>query len=110
MRKWTNIVNWLLLALYIGYFAGTSFFVHKHQLLGRVVVHSHPFSTPRHGHSANCFQLLDLLQDRTSTVGVDLTLPDCIQLQYFQIDTMLIESSMIEGRTWSSQLRAPPVI
>ncbi len=49
----------LLLTLFVGYFVGTSFFKHTHIVDGKIIVHSHPFSsTEQHSHSTNTIILL----------------------------------------------------
>jgi len=48
--------------LYVGYYAGTTSFIHAHSINGIRIVHSHPsFGCDVHTHNAAEIHLLDLL-------------------------------------------------
>lgn len=108
MQKRSRIISLMLLALYLGYFAGASFFVHVHNSNGRIIVHSHPFTNSHHKHSSHCFQLIDLLQDRNSSGAEDFDLPACAQLQRYTIESVTPEQVLFFRPIHGAQLRAPP--
>ncbi|MCQ2274665.1 MAG: hypothetical protein MJZ86_07725 [Bacteroidales bacterium] len=60
-RKLAQISAIILTLVYVGYFIDGHFFVHKHQLSNRVVVHSHPHAHSHHSHSTNELLTLDQL-------------------------------------------------
>lgn len=110
MPRLNKIINILMLVVYIGHFTGTTFFIHQHRLTNGIIVHSHPYKNPHHGHSTHQFQTIDLLQDRTSTEAVDFSLPSCAQLQHPTIPAVDPHQSPIVNGAAVSQLRAPPTL
>ena len=61
MVKTKKIVPLLLLALFIGYYASTNFFIHTHNLTYGTITHSHPYTSGTHTHSINILQFIDSL-------------------------------------------------
>lgn len=105
----TKIVNCLMLAVYLGYFAGTTLFIHHHHVENHIIVHSHPYTHHQHGHTANQFLLLDLLQDRTSTEAVSFSMPSVVQIQLRPMENVDPVQPVIIGDSAVPRLRAPPV-
>ena len=105
-----KIFNILMLVLYLGYFASSSFFVHQHRQKDVTIVHSHPYKDARHGHSAAQLQLINILQDRTSTEAVDFSLPECAQQQHNIIKATEPYKSSPVCNVAVPQLRAPPML
>lgn len=108
MRRLAKIINILMLAVYLVHFAGTTFFIHQHHLQNRTIVHSHPYKDPQHSHSSTQLQLISMLQDRTSTEAVDFRAPECAQIQYYAISTIVPFRSSVVSIAAVPQLRAPP--
>ncbi len=105
----TKIVNVLMLALYLGYFAGTTLFIHHHHVRNHVIVHSHPHAGHSHGHTAKQLQLLDILQNRTSTEAVSFGMPPVAQIQLHVPANVELLQPVIIGDPAVPRLRAPPV-
>ena len=109
MKRWLiRFMDCLMLVAYIAYFAGSNFFIHKHQMQFNVVVHSHPFTNPNHGHSEHDLVLLDLLQECTTTEAVHFELPQCAMQLCFAVQSVAPQQKPVVAVRWSEQLRAPP--
>jgi hypothetical protein len=62
-----RILGVLMLTLFVSNFIGITFFPHKHIVSGKLIVHSHPFSsTENHSHSANVLLILQQLSQFTT--------------------------------------------
>lgn len=110
MAKIGKVISYLLLVVYIGYFASTNFFVHSHHFQNRTVVHSHPFANRSHGHTGNEIQLIDLLQEITSTEGVSLPSVSCPEIECFVIEAETQEQSPVLADVQHLQRRGPPCL
>jgi len=105
-----QILGVLLLTLFVGYFIGITFFPHKHIVSGKLIVHSHPFSsTENHSHSANVLLILQhLSQFKTKTLAAGIFI-----LALSKICRMLLafnEVTYPNSTLWHfSFLRPPPV-
>jgi len=109
-RRAIRIVNYLLLVMYLGYFAGTTIFIHSHLFQNRIIVHSHPYTNSQHGHSESELLVLDQLQDRTSTEAVYFSMPLEVQLPCSTIVTIAASKLVYACDVAASLLRAPPVL
>ncbi len=73
-----KLTSGFLLVSFVFYFVGINFFPHKHVINGRVIVHSHPFSSnEHHSHSSNALNLiqqLSNLQMKNISFGASLIL------------------------------------
>lgn len=71
-----RLASTLLLVLFVGYFAGITFFPHKHIINNQVIVHSHPFSgSESHSHTTNVINLLvqlSVFATKLLVIGVSL--------------------------------------
>ncbi len=105
-----RMVNYLLLVMYLGYFTGTTIFIHSHLFQNRIIVHSHPYTNHQHGHSENELLLLDQLQDRTSTEAVCFSVPLNVQFQCSDIVAIAPPKLVFAYDVVASLLRAPPVL
>lgn len=56
-----RIVTLLLAIIFIGYVGNVSFFTHEHHEGDVVIVHSHPYASTSHNHSANAFTTLSVI-------------------------------------------------
>lgn len=108
MKK-SKLISFLLLVLYMGYFAGVNFFVHSHMVQNHLVVHSHPYASKNHNHSDKAIQLVDLLQDYTSTEPVHVDAPHCAVIDLLVEASALPLEHIVASSGLYSQLRAPPV-
>jgi hypothetical protein len=61
MVKRKKILSLLLLALFVSYYANTTFFIHTHKFDWGEVTHSHPYTSGTHSHSIYTLQLIDNL-------------------------------------------------
>lgn len=76
MKLWRkNIVKYLLLILFLGYWGSITLFQHAHIVDGVTIVHSHPYNPfskenpTNHHHSKNEFVLIYLLSHFITTVS-----------------------------------------
>lgn len=51
----------VLVALFLCYYASSTFFVHTHNIDGHVFTHSHPYSSSSHSHTTASLQLFGSL-------------------------------------------------
>ena len=109
-RRAIRIVNYLMLVMYLGYFACTTIFIHSHLFQNRIIVHSHPYSNSQHGHSENELLVLDQLQDRTSTEAVYFSVPSNVQSLCSTIVAIAPSKLVYVCNVAASLLRAPPVL
>ncbi len=106
-----HILGALLLTLFVGYFVGTAFFLHKHIVDGKIIVHSHPFSsTEQHSHSSN---VLNFLQQISHFESKTLTSVLLI-FAYLQLIQVLFnyykQPDLISNFHSLSYLRPPPTV
>ena len=109
MGNTKKIVSLLLLVLYVGYYTGTTFFVHSHNCADGAITHSHPYASATHTHSAAAFQLIESL---TTTVFVGGAI--LIFLMLFSVSKARLYSFFrqhsLDSLITSNPLRAPPVV
>ncbi len=108
-KRWNQIVQLLLVVLFMGYYGSTTLFLHSHIIHGENVTHSHPFSNPCHGHSSNQVQQISELSTFHSLDEIALNILEA-----------LLSSIKVEYRSFSEicryndvaikQLRAPPIL
>jgi len=106
-----HISGALLLTLFVGYFVGTSFFAHKHIVDGKIIVHSHPFSsTEQHSHSSNVLNLLQQISHfESKTPAIALLIVACLKL--IQVINNCYEQPDLNSIFHSqSYLRPPPTV
>lgn len=96
----------LLLIVYVG---NTTFFIHEHNVGDLKIVHSHPYSSASHSHTANTFAAISLLSAITA-------LSD-IFIGEIEVDERLL--AVLEQETeqffyfesiYNLSLRAPPIL
>lgn len=109
-RRAVRIVNYLLLVMYLGYFTGTTIFIHSHLFQNRIIVHSHPYTNSQHGHSESELLVLDQLQDRTSTEAVYFSMPMNVQLPCVALVAVVPLKLVLACDVVASLLRAPPAL
>jgi hypothetical protein len=109
-RRAIRIVNYLMLVMYLGYFTGTTIFIHSHLFQNRIIVHSHPYTNSQHGHSESELLVLDQLQDRTSTEAVYFSVPSNVQSLCSTIIAIAPSKLVYAYDVAVSLLRAPPVL
>ena len=63
MHKTKKLLSLLLIALYLSYYAGTTFFPHTHKYVWGTVTHSHPYSSASHTHTANALFFINNLNN-----------------------------------------------
>ena len=110
MGKSKKILSVFLVALFVSYYVGVSFFPHTHVYGWGTVTHSHPYTSNTHTHSAYALQFIHHLNSNFQFVSVAVVL-------YFAILTVSNALfCIIETRTATfqyltgNQLRAPPVL
>ncbi|MBP5663324.1 MAG: hypothetical protein J6X16_03535 [Bacteroidales bacterium] len=109
-RRAVRMVNYLMLVLYLGYFTGTTIFIHSHFFQNHIVVHSHPYTNSQHGHSESELLVLDQLQDRTSTEAVYFSMPTNVQCLCCTLVAIAPSKLVFACDVAASLLRAPPVM
>lgn len=106
-----SILKYLLVVLFISYYAGGVAFTHVHHFPTYTIIHSHPYlpgqdGQPHHTHSSEAFETINLLNDivleetPVFVLGIVWVLLATQLLQRDYISTLRI----IRGRN----LRAPP--
>lgn len=103
-----NIVATLLLILFVGYQAGTTLFIHTHNISGHQITHSHPFTSSTHEHSSsqiNSISSLSIFHAEYACLDWFSTNP----LESLSILFDEISNSISTTSGTSTQLRAPPI-
>lgn len=108
--RMNKMVSYLMLVVYLGYFTGTTIFIHQHQFQNHIVVHSHPYTNHQHEHTANQLLMLDQLQDRTSTEAVYFYVPIVAESLCCALTPVLSLQPVCDCDVAIPQLRAPPVV
>ena len=78
MKDWTRkIIGLSLVALFAGYYGGTTLFYHAHEIDGVKIVHSHPYTgdAQHHAHSAASCRTIQLLSGLTFLTSALALLP-----------------------------------
>ena len=109
MGKTKKIVSLLLLVLYVGYYAGTTFFVHSHNCTNGVIIHSHPYTSATHTHSTTSFQLIDSLTTTLFVGGAVLIFLVLFSVSKAHLYSFYRQYSL-NSLIGSNPLRAPPVV
>lgn len=109
IRHHLKLTALLLTVIYCGMFVNGNFFPHQHQVAGGKVVHSHPFSNPHHGHSAQALEVIYLLTHSFALPGEGL--------HFLKMEPLLTEVCSMQGvlmpsaeTSFQPPLRAPPTI
>ena len=104
-----KILSFLLVALFLSYYAGSTLFPHTHKYAWGTVTHSHPYSSATHTHTANALYFINNLNNLLFFFGVSIF---CFGL--FIVSKALFSSvntrhatTLLKG---CIQLRAPPVL
>lgn len=104
-----RIITLFLTILFVGYVGNVSFFVHEHKVGDIVVVHSHPFKTSSHSHSASAINTLSIISHFESLQVVNLS-GDEVEMHLLAVvencDIEQVETDFIRV----SSLRAPPIL
>ncbi len=104
-----RVIASLLIALFVGYVGSTTFFVHEHKVGDVIVIHSHPFTSSSHSHSATALLTLSWISHFYSlSVLVSDGLNTILQLMY---KMTLVEIQQLDYTLYFVlSLRAPPVL
>jgi Sec-independent protein secretion pathway component TatC len=99
----------VLLALYVGYYGSTVFFVHTHQFEWGMVTHAHPYTSRAHAHNINALLLIDSLQ---KLLFVSMTAAFCLALPFVvaAFGRALRRMHIIRFLQGCRLLRAPPTV
>lgn len=108
MAGLNKLISLFLLVVYVMYFASANLFVHSHHFQNRIVVHSHPYTAKAHGHTSTEVQLIDLLQESTTTEGVPSSVPECPEADYHEASPVSIEKHPVVADVKGLLLRGPP--
>jgi len=108
-QDFRKISGAILLALFVGYFVGITFFPHKHIVNGVTIVHSHPFSAnEQHSHGANMLQVLQQIsQFLTKTLLSGIFIVAFLKL-YQVITSYYLKTTFVANYKISNFLRPPP--
>ncbi|KWW29209.1 MAG: hypothetical protein AUK63_1594 [bacterium P3] len=108
MKTMKRTAGLLLAAIYLFYFAGTHFFVHRHFVNDRVVVHSHPYSKSNHTHSSIEILSIDELSNDTCVTSDDVHVSEAVCLGDWAFVSATVSAPAKDGAT-TRRLRAPPL-
>lgn len=104
-----RIIAIFLAMLMVVYVGNVSCFVHKHKVGDVTIVHSHPFTSSSHSHTATSLTTLSLISHFCS-----LPVAEAVETETFlQLLRVLILGDVVSsecGDVLSSSLRAPPVL
>jgi hypothetical protein len=107
-KRWNKTLQLLLVILFMGYYGGTTLFIHSHTIHGEQITHSHPYSTPCHGHTSNQVQQISELSTFHSLDELSLNIIEallsCIKVEYRCFSEIYRYNDVA-----IKQLRAPPV-
>lgn len=106
IRKLSGV---LLLTLFVGYFGGINLFPHKHYVNGNLIVHSHPFSSEGHTHTAQSLYLLDSLSHFASKVLQTGIIVSAFILFVHKLEYSQLKCLRTNSHKYSFFLRPPPV-
>ncbi|MDO5442829.1 MAG: hypothetical protein Q4G10_04100 [Bacteroidia bacterium] len=110
MVKCRKSIGVILIAVYAFFFASTNFFYHSHQLADSRLVHSHPFSSANHSHTANQIVLINILDSAVYEESTAIAAPDIIPArQHVEISKPTVEP-VLDGSFIHFSLRAPPAV
>jgi hypothetical protein len=108
-----NIVRYFFLILFLGFFAGNTFFDHSHLYHGNIIVHSHPFTKgqdgkPVHSHNDSGYQLIYLLNHYLAGIVLSCALATGVFFVLKEIAPLTV--TRFHSRTDQSSilLRGPP--
>jgi len=109
MEKTKKILSFFLVALFMSYYASTTFFFHSHDCKNGIVTHSHPYTSATHTHSANALQLIESLTTTFFVLGGVV-----FAIMLFLISREFLYSfykqHTLNSLIGSNPLRAPPVL
>ena len=110
MKDWTRkIIGLSLVALFAGYYGGTTLFYHAHEIDGVKIVHSHPYTgdAQHHAHSAASCRTIQLLSGLTFLTSALALLPRVFR----QLSARRQEHLVAARQQWENHpffLRGPP--
>ena len=105
-----KILSVFLVALFISYYTGVSFFPHTHVYSWGTVTHSHPHTSSTHTHSVLALQFIHSLNHNIHFIAVAGVLYAVI-LTVSNALFCIIETRKATSQHFvSNQLRAPPVL
>ena len=110
MKDWTRkIIGLSLVALFAGYYGGTTLFYHAHEIDGVKIVHSHPYTgdAQHHAHSAASCRTIQLLSGLTFLTSALALLPRVFR----QLSARQQEHLVAARQQWENHpffLRCPP--
>ena len=110
MGKPKKILSVLLVALFVSYYAGVSFFPHTHVYAWGTVTHSHPYSSGTHTHCTDILKFIHNLNNNFHVLFAAFVLYFAI-LSVSKAHFCIAEvRSAISQHLAGNQLRAPPVL
>ncbi len=110
-KRVRHIFAALQLLVIFFWLGGTTLFIHKHDIDGKGIVHSHPYAgdADGHGHSANNILLINKLANLDFTVD-DNAISECILIaKHIDEATDIVEPIQSVDLRFIS-LRAPPAV
>ncbi len=79
MSKFRKFISLTLVVVYAFFLASTTMFYHSHQLADFKLVHSHPFTSHGHTHTAGQILLIDIVDSaaykESSSMSVPVSIP-----------------------------------
>lgn len=104
-----RIITLLLTVLFVGYVGNVSFFTHEHHDGGVVIVHSHPYTSSSHGHSAAAYTTLSVIS-HFDTLQQFVYKAISIDLQLLGVFETFVETFVECTSLIGTSLRGPPVL
>lgn len=104
-RKYIGVI---LIVVYAFFFASTNLFYHSHQLVNSRLVHSHPFSSANHSHTANQVALIEIADTAIYEESAAISAPYIIPAESHILISQAIDEPVLTASTVRFSLRAPP--
>lgn len=103
-------ISVLMVAIYVVFYVSANFFYHSHVYANSKVVHSHPFGSKTHNHTADQIQLIQVVESSSYESSTPMAeVPAGIEGIQSTIVSIYGEQTAQIGAVAYPSLRAPPV-
>lgn len=109
MKKRDNhiLLRVFLFMLFLSYQAGITLFSHSHNVGGVTIVHSHPYASSTHSHSANQLYTISAASNLVFEAAEEVVISNPLQTVIATVQFCLLESWIAPIKS-GFYLRAPP--
>jgi len=104
-RKYLGIV---LLVVYVCFYASANLFYHAHVMGAIKIVHSHPFTSATHNHTANQIQMIEEFDSIVYQNAQPILIHECISDVEPIVRNVFGSDATLQESDFEFLLRAPP--